>query len=88
MDNKIFAFLLKYSSPYSILIVTESNKLVELKCPFKVKVIKIVGVLKLSEIKIVAKVKIASNLKLVYIVDELPYFYYYFDILSENMELC
>ena len=40
MDGNALAFLLKYSSPYSILVVTYENKLIELKCPFKVKVIK------------------------------------------------
>lgn len=88
MNQKTFAFLLKYSSPFSILVVTETNKLVELKCPFSVKVVESVGDLRLYEIKIVTKVKIASNFKLVYIIDETPFYYHYFDILSENMELC
>lgn len=88
MDEKTFAFLLKYSSPFSILVVTETNKLVELRCPFNVRVIKLVGDMRLTEIKTVTKVKIASNFKLVYIIDETPYYYHYFDILSENMELC
>lgn len=88
MDKNTFAFLLKYSSPYSILIITEANKLFELQCPFKVKVIRIVANLKLSEVKTVTRVKISSNFKLVYIIDETPYFYHYFDILCENIELC
>ena len=88
MNEKVFAFLLKYSSPFSILIVTEANKLVELKCPFNVRVIQSVGDLRLDEIKVVTKVKIASNFKLVYIVDETPFYYHYFDILLGNIELC
>ena len=60
MNEKVFAFLLKYSSPFSILVVTEANKLVELKCPFNVRVTQSVGDFRLEEIKVVTKVKIAS----------------------------
>jgi hypothetical protein len=87
MNQKTFAFLLKYSSPFSILVVTETNKLVEINCPFSVRVVESVGNLRLSEIKIVTKVKIASNFKLVYIIDETPFYYHYFDILLEIKEL-
>lgn len=81
MDVNAYGFLLKYSSPFSILVVTKDNKLMELRCPFKVEVIKNVKNMMVSQVKEVTQVKLATNNKLVYIIDEKPFFYYYFTIL-------
>lgn len=81
MDVNAYNFLLKYSSPYSILVVTKENKLIELNCPFKVVVIKNVKNMVIGEKKEVTIVKLATNKKLVYIIDNQPYFYYNFDII-------
>lgn len=81
MDVNAYGFLLKYSSPFSILVVTNEGKLLELKCPFKVEVIKNVKNMMVTQIKDVSQVKLATNNKLVYIIEDKPYFYYYFTIL-------
>ena len=81
MDVNAYGFLLKYSSPFSILVVTKEDKLIELKCPFKVEVIKNVKNMMISQTKEVSQVKLATNNKLVYIIEEKPYYYYYFTIL-------
>ncbi len=81
MDSNAYAFLLKYSTPHSILVVTAEDKLIELNWPFKVVVIKNVKNMMISEIKEVSQVKLATNNKLVYIIEDKPYFYNYFTIL-------
>lgn len=81
MDANKHTLLLKYSNPYSILIVTHNDKLIELLCPFTVKVIVPVETLKIFEIKKVRMVKMATNEKLVYFIDNKPFFYHYFDII-------
>jgi len=81
MDVNAYGFLLKYSSPYSILVVTKEDRLKELRCPFEVEVIKNVKNMMMSQIKEVTQVKLATNNKLVYIIDDKPYFYDYFTIL-------
>ena len=81
MDSNAYAFLLKYSSPFSILVITAEDKLIELNCPFKVAVIKNVKNMMVSEIKEVSQVKLATNNKLVFIIEDRPYFYNYFTIL-------
>lgn len=81
MDVNAYGFLLKYSSPFSILVVTHENHLMELRCPFKVEVVKNVKNMMTSQIKEVTQVKLSTNNKLVYIIEDKPYFYYYFSIL-------
>lgn len=81
MDVNAYGFLLKYSSPFSILVVTYEDKLIELKCPFKVEVIKSVKNMMSSQVKEVAEVKLSTNNKLVYIIEDKPYYYNYFTIL-------
>ena len=81
MDLNAYGFLLKYSSPYSILVVTKEDKLIELRCPFEVEVIKNIKNMMNGQIKEVTMVKLATNNKLVYIIDDNPFFYDYFKIL-------
>jgi hypothetical protein len=81
MNNSLLAYLLKYSNPNSMLVVTNRNNLIELKCPFTVKVVKSVGDFKLNEFKTVEELKVSTNLKLVFIIEKEPFFYYYFDII-------
>jgi hypothetical protein len=81
MDVNAYGFLLKYSSPFSILVVTNKDKLIELNCPFRVEVIKNVKNMMVSQTKEVTQVKLATNNKLVYIIEDRPYFYDYFTIL-------
>lgn len=81
MSNEELAKLLKYSSPYSILIIDKRGRLKELRCPFKVVVITSIGVLRSSQIVDVIQVKVTSQLSTVYIISGLAYHYYYFDIM-------
>lgn len=81
MNNSLLAYLLKYSNPNSMLVVTNRNNLIELKCPFTVKVVKPVGNFKQNDFKIVEGLKVSTNMKLVYMIEEQPFFYYYFDII-------
>jgi hypothetical protein len=81
MDVNAYGFLLRYSSPFSILVVTHKDQLIELKCPFKVEVIKSVKNMMTSQIKEVTQVKLSTNNKLIFIIEDKPYFYYYFTIL-------
>lgn len=81
MDRNALAFLLKYSTPLSILVVSEDDKLQELHCPFQVKAIRVVKNLMVGEVRTVTQVKLATNNKLVFIINEMPFYYYYFDII-------
>lgn len=83
MKNKELVELLKYSSPNSILVVDWRNKLLELYCPFRVKVKQDIGDLNKGIIKEVTSVKLATNLKTVFIIDCKAYYFNYFDILVE-----
>jgi hypothetical protein len=80
MNANEYGFLLRYSSPYSILVVTFENKLIELECPFRVSVIKSVNKMMRSQIKEVTQVKLSTNGKIVYIIDDEPYYYNHFTI--------
>lgn len=71
----------KYCDPYSILIVTNKRKLVRLKCPFPVQVIKASQLLKINDILIVDSVKIDLNFELIYIINLIPYPYSFFKIM-------
>ena len=81
MDQKDLVELLKYSSPYSILVVTFRNDLVELFCPFTVYVKQDIGELREGENASVSLVKLSTNLKTVFVIQDKAYYYFYFDIL-------
>jgi hypothetical protein len=80
MNANEYGFLLRYSSPYSILVVTFDNRLIELACPFKVEVIKAINNMMVSQIKKVTQVKLSTNGKIVYIINDEPYYYNHFTI--------
>ena len=81
MNDKDLVELLKYSSPYTILVVTWENKLLELHCPFKILVKQNIGGLKVGENASVTMVKLSTNLITVFVIDDKAYFFYYFDIM-------
>jgi len=83
MNQKELAELLKYASPYSILVINYQNKIMELKCPFRVVVKNDVGILIKSKIELVELVKISKNLKTVFIVKGKAYYYHHFYILID-----
>lgn len=83
MSDKELAELLKYSSSKELYIVTWNNLLKLLFCPFKVLVKQDIGLLKKGQKVMVEEVKITYELKTVYLIKGVAYFYYYFDILVE-----
>tara|TARA_R110000796_G_scaffold37722_4_gene95171 strand:+ start:36892 stop:37143 length:252 start_codon:yes stop_codon:yes gene_type:complete len=83
MKEKRWAEMLKYASPRSILVVTCSNKLIELECPFKVEVIQSVGTLDKGSIVVVKMVKISIALITVFMINNQAYYYYHFNILID-----
>jgi hypothetical protein len=80
MHANEYGFLLRYSSSNSILVVTFDNRLIELACPFKVEVIKSINNMMVSQIKEVTQVKLSTNGKIVYIINDEPYYYNHFTI--------
>ena len=81
MNANEYGFLLRYSSSNSILVVTFDNRLIELACPFKVEVIKSINNMMKSQIKEVTQVKLSTNGKIVYIIEDEAYYYSLFTIL-------
>lgn len=81
MDKNEYAELFKYCSPESILVITWYGKLKVLYCPFNVKVIENVGSLRIGEQKKVSLVKLSTNGKTVFVIENKSYYYQYFDII-------
>lgn len=81
MTKKELAELLKYSSPKELWVITWNNILKRIFCPFKVKVLQDVGLLKRGHIVLVSEVKVTLELKTVYVIDKEAYYYYHFEIL-------
>jgi hypothetical protein len=81
MTKKDLAELLKYSSPREIYVITWNNILKRLFCPFRVKVLQDIGMLKKGQTVLVQEVKVTFELKTVYIIDNQAYYYYHFNIL-------
>lgn len=81
MTKKELAELLKYSSSREIYVITWNNILKRLFCPFKVRVLQDVGLLKRGQIVLVSEVKVTLELKTVYIIDKEAYYYNYFEII-------
>ncbi|MDH7912082.1 hypothetical protein [Winogradskyella sp. SYSU M77433] len=84
MNDKQLAEFLKYCNPKELYIVTWNNLLKILFCPFKVVVNYNIGTLKSNEVVWVEEVKITNDLKTVYIIKGMPYYYYHFDILEQE----
>lgn len=83
MNKKQIAYILKYSHPKQLYVVTHSNSLLKLNCPFKVQLIVSVGGLEKDTIVFVDEVKVTSDLTTVFVVGGKAYFYYHFDILVD-----
>jgi hypothetical protein len=81
MTKKELAELLKYSSPKELWVITWNNILKRLFCPFKVKVLQDVGLLKRGQIVLVNEVKVTLELKTVFMINGQAYYYNYFDII-------
>lgn len=83
MKNSELLELLRYSTPWSIWVVSFENKLIEMKCPFVVLAIRNVGKISIGEMCIVTYLKLSTNLQVVYIVEDTPYFFTHFEILID-----
>ena len=83
MNKKQMAELLKYASPYSILVVTYQDKILELQCPFRVMIKANVGDLKQGNIVNVEMVKLSTKLKTVFKIKGDAYYYWHFNILID-----
>jgi hypothetical protein len=83
MKKNEMAELLKYASPYSILVVTYRNKIIELKVPFRVQIKNDVGNLIKGKIEEVELVKLSTNLKTVFVIKGDAYYYHWFNILID-----
>ena len=80
MTKKELAYILRYSSPYELLVICANNRLKVLKCPFNAVVKHDVGQLSEGELIIVEEVKVTVSVITVFIVERKPYYYYHFDI--------
>lgn len=83
MNKKQIAYILKYSHPKQLYIVTYKNSLLQLNCPFKVILRNDIGGLKKDQIVFIEEVKVTVELVTVFIVNSEAYFYYHFDILID-----
>lgn len=81
MDDKDIAKILKYSSPNSLFVVNYYSKLIELTCPFQVRVIINIENYTINQILTVTAVKVTKEIVTVFIICNAPYYYYYFEIL-------
>lgn len=79
MGEKELAEQLMYSSPFEIYVVTWRNKLLLVRCPFKVVVLVNIGTLKQNQVVMVSKVKVTKEMKTVFIIKNAAYYYFYFD---------
>lgn len=83
MTKKQLEDILRYSHPRELYVVDWKNRLVVLRCPFKVMVREDIGKLKRHEIVSVDQVKVTMELITVYVVEGQAYFYYHFEILVQ-----
>jgi|TARA_R110002020_G_scaffold103640_3_gene242856 hypothetical protein len=83
MNKQQLADILRYSHPRELFIVDWKNRLVVLKCPFKVMAKVSVGRINKSEIVEVDEIKVTMRLITVYVIEGQAYFFYHFDILNK-----
>lgn len=64
----------------SLLIVSSSNKLIRIKCPFWVVAVKNIDIFSVGDHCMVDAVKMDQHLTLIYIINDTGYKYYFFMI--------
>ncbi|PKG52918.1 hypothetical protein [Olleya sp. 1-3] len=84
MTDKELAFSLKYSSSKELYVVTWDNTLKLLYCPFKAIANRNIGLLKKEQVVFVEEVKVTQELQTVYIIKNIAYYYFHFEILLER----
>jgi hypothetical protein len=85
MDENELAELLIYSNPKELYVVNWRKKLKVLYCPFKVKVKHPIGNLQTGQIVLVEEIKVTPEVKTVFIINKIAYYYYHFIILSQDL---
>lgn len=75
---------LEFINPNELMVVSWFNKLIVLKCPFRVKVIHDIGNLSKGDKVFVTRVKVTPDLITVFLIDDKAFYYYHFDILIDN----
>ena len=84
MEDNELADILKYCSSKELYVVAYYNMLITLYCPFRVKVLSNVGMLRKEQFVWVTEVKVTTELKTIFIIDGSAYYYYHFDIILEQ----
>ena len=84
--KKYISELFKELSPYSILIINHIGHLERLYCPFYVRVIADIHLLKKGSVKAVKAVKMSIELIDVYVIDSGAYYFYHFTIIGQNKD--
>lgn len=75
---------LEYINPYELFVVSWNNKLIVLRCPFKVRVVHDIGELIKDDLVIVTKVMVTPDLITVFIVKNKAFYYCHFEIIVDN----
>lgn len=84
MEDHELADVLQYSSPTELYVITYYNVLKLLFCPFRVKVLSDVGLLRKGQLVWVSEVKVTTELKTIFIINGNAYHYHSFEILIEE----
>ncbi len=74
--------LLKYCSPHIIYVVNSQNRVIKLHTPFKLKVMQSIGEFQINQIVYCTELKITSQGKIVFFIDDKNYHTHHFDILT------
>lgn len=84
MEDHELADVLQYSSPKELYVITYYNVLKLLFCPFRVKVLSNVGLLRKRQLVWVSEVKVTTELKTIFIINGNAYHHHSFEILIEE----
>lgn len=84
MEDHELADVLQYSSPKELYVITYYNILKLLLCPFRIKVLSDVGLLRKGQLVWVSQVKVTTELKTIFIINGNAYHYHSFEILIEE----
>lgn len=79
-NDKIIQEIVKYTDPFSILAIA-GRTLIRIRCPFKVRVLVDIAGWKAGDVVYVDLIMITRDLKMVYVIKERGYVFYYFRIL-------
>ena len=84
MEDHELADILQYSSHKKLYVIKYYKVLKLLFCPFRVKVLSDVGLLRKGQLVWVSEVKVTTELKTIFIINGNAYHYHSFEILIEE----